>query len=166
MLRNEDIYEEILRDHILYSNNKLNGSNKANQCASGSNVACGDCIKVNICNHNNVIQEISFTGNYCSTAKLSAILMIEELKGKTTQEAENLFNKVKAVATSEDDNEYKIDGLFPILIKQLSVISSGQHICQTTQCVLLPWQTMLGALEAEVIQDSPENNKDYSKYLY
>jgi len=165
MLRGEDIYEDILRDHILHSDNKMNSIESINQSAEGTNHVCGDNIKVNICNKHNVIQEISFTGNCCSTAKLSAILMTEELTGKTTDEAEELFKKVITIITSEDNNNYHYDGLLPILIKQLSVISAGKQLRQTTKCVLLPWKTMLDTLHSKKVKFTI-TEKDYSLYLY
>lgn len=165
MLRGDDIYEDILRGHILYSDNKMSSIENINQSAEGVNLACTDKFKVSICNKNDVIQEIGYTGSCCSTAKLSAALMTEELAGKNIREAEELFKKVITVVASDDNNYDYYDGLLPILIKQLSVISSGNSLRQTTKCVLLPWKTMLEALHSEKVQ-SHVTKKDYSLYLY
>jgi len=91
MLINDDVYEEILRNHILFSSNYLNHIENVNQSAQGANLACGDEITVRIRNNNSVIQDIGFEGNCCEIVKSSASLMTQELKGKTTAEAERLF---------------------------------------------------------------------------
>jgi len=165
MFRGNDVYEDILIGHMLNSSNKMSTLESINQSAEGNNLTCGDKIHVHIHAKQNVIQEINTTGNCCSTAKLSSILMKEELTGKTIQEANELFEKVLTVVNSEDDNKDHYDELFPILIKQLSIISSGKQLHQTTECVLLPWKTMQDTLHNKKTQ-STTDEKDYSLYLY
>jgi nitrogen fixation NifU-like protein len=166
MLRTEDIYEEILSDQMFSSIHNRNCIDNINQSAEDYNHACGDRIQVSIHNEQNVIQEISFTGDCCPSSKLSAVLMTEELAGKTTEEAEILFKKVLAIITSGDEyNHYRYDGMLPILIKQLSVISAGRKGRQSTKCILLPWKVMFNALHSKKVRQVA-TEKDYSLYLY
>lgn len=166
MLRTDDIYEEILRSHLLTSVNNMNCIDHINQSAEEYNHICGDRIQVNMHNEKNVIQAINFTGDCCPTARLSAVLMTEELVGKTIEEADLLFKKVLTIITSGDEfNHYPYDGMLPILIKQLSIISAGRTERQTTKCILLPWKAMLNALQSKKVQSSV-TEKDYSLYLY
>ncbi len=165
MLDSDGIYEEILQSRIPYSNNSSYLMENVNQSANGSNLACGDRIKVSVCNKNDVIHDITFSGNCCSTSKLSASLMTEELKGRTAAEARNVFLKIQKIITLDDKYNNHYDGLLPILIKQLSIMSNDKNFRQSTKCVLLPWQTMLDALNSKRI-DSSVTEKDYSLYLY
>lgn len=165
MLRNDDIYEEILQSRIPYSSNASYLLENTNQSADGSNLACGDRIQVSLCNKNDVIHDISFTGNCCSTAKLSASLMTEEAKGKPVDEVKEMFVKIQKVVTSDDKYIDYYDSLLPILIKQLSIMSNKNNCRKSTKCVLLPWLTMITALESEKTRSS-ETEKDYSLYLY
>ncbi|MBT8124772.1 MAG: iron-sulfur cluster assembly scaffold protein [Gammaproteobacteria bacterium] len=165
MLSSDGIYEEILQSRIHYSSDSWHFMENGNQSANRSNLACGDRIEVSLCNKNGVIHDISFSGNCCSTVKLSASLMTEEVKGKTVDEVKDMFVKIQKVVTSDDKYINDYDSLLPILIKQLSIMSNDRNFRQSTKCVLLPWQTMLNALDSKKISSSV-TEKDYSLYIY
>jgi nitrogen fixation NifU-like protein len=162
MLRSDDVYEEILRNHMLYPSNYMASIKNVNQSASGTNLACGDSIEVNICNSHNIIQNISYSGHCCAVAKSSASLMTEELKGKSTDDAKQLFISVQEIITSENE-EY--NEFFHNLIKQLSILTTDKYRNDTTACMLLPWKTMWNALNNEKLKYSV-TERDYSLYLY
>ncbi len=161
MLRNEDIYEEILRNHAFYSNNYLSNIDNINHYAHGANIACGDEITINICNKNNVIHDISFQGNCCSVLKSSASLMTDELKGKTIDEAKSLYTKVNDIILSQDN----IDDLFLILMKRLSIEPSDNKHFGTIKCTLLPWQVMMKAISKKRTPKSSSYTGDFSLFL-
>ena len=161
MLRNDDIYEEIIRNHVLYSNNYLIDLDNVNYSAHGTNLVCGDDITVDIYNKNSVIRDISFQGNCCSIAKSSASLMTEELKGKTIDEAKELFSKVNETITTEN----YCGSLFQVLIKQISSMPSEKKHHQTAKCALFPWEVMLKAILDEDYASNTRRKKDYSLFL-
>jgi nitrogen fixation NifU-like protein len=127
--------------------------------AVGTNLACGDKIKVNIDNKNNSIRKINFVGECCVISKASASLMTEELKGKSLFEAEQLFFKTQQMITLE----VNCDDLFLNLMNQLRNMASGGHQ-QSDKCLHLPWKTMYKALHSD-INNSAKNKLDYSVFL-
>ena len=162
MLRTDDVYEEILRNHMLFSSNYMASMENINQSARGTNLACGDSIEVNICNSHNIVKNICYSGHFCAVAKSSASLMTEELKGKSTDDAKQLFMNVQEIIASEG-KEY--NDLFHNLINQLSTVTTNKYRNDTTTCMLLPWKTMWNALNDKKPKSSA-TERDYSLYLY
>lgn len=165
MFSSDGIYEEILQSRIHYLNNLSGSMDNFNQKSEALNPVCGDQIQVNLLNKNDTVLNIGYSGRCCPIAKLSASLMTEEVKGKSIIEAKDLFLKVQKVIGSDEKFNNDYDGLLPILIKQLCIMSSIKNSKQSTKCVLLPWQTMIAALDSTKISSSA-SDKDYSLYLY
>ena len=123
-----ELYQEIILDHGNTPRN-FGECEHYNKSADGHNSLCGD--KVNLTfmvNDDDVIQDIKFTGEGCAISIASASLMTQNLKGKTLEYANNLFedfsnlisgNESNLKIISEEDSLYSLKGVgaFPMRVK-------------------------------------------------
>ena len=161
MLRTEDIYEEILRDHQFFSKSFMKPILDGKQAAKGSNISCGDIIQIDFSVRKDVLLDISFKGNICALVKASASLMADELKGKTFIEAIQLCNAVEKLVLNNTYGNRPLDQLIKKLGETYS--SNSQH--SYGACVILPWKTLKNAMQKNKIL-TQGLEKDYSLYLY
>ncbi|MGE5402940.1 MAG: Fe-S cluster assembly sulfur transfer protein SufU [Ignavibacteriales bacterium] len=136
-----DLYQEVILDH----NRSPRNYRKCDECnhdAEGFNPLCGDHIFVYINLENERIKDISFQGSGCAISKSSASLMTSILKGKTRQEAEDLFNKFHEVVTSKIGSEQDLSEL-----GKLAVFAGVRDYPARVKCASLAWHTMLNALK-------------------
>ena len=70
--------------------------------AEGHNPLCGDNLNVYlVIDDAAIIQDISFQGSGCAISKSAASMMTEALKGKTEQEAKDLFEQYHLLVTGK-----------------------------------------------------------------
>lgn len=138
-----DLYQEVILDHNKSPRNfhKLEG---ANRTAEGYNPLCGDIVTVYVKLDGDVISEISFEGSGCAISKASASMMTDSLKGKTTAEAEALFDRVHKMLKGEIDP--KADS---IELGKLAVLSGVCQFPARVKCASLSWHTFHTALKGE-----------------
>ena len=86
----EDLYQEIVMDHNRRPRNFGEIKNPTN-FADGCNPLCGDQITLQLHLEDGLVSDVAFRGVGCAISKSSASMMTEELKGKTLDHAENLF---------------------------------------------------------------------------
>ena len=161
MLRTEDIYEEILRDHQFFSKSFMKPILDKKQSVKGSNITSGDIIQIDFSLRKDVILDISFKGKICALVKASASFMADELKGKTFIEAIRSCKEVEQLVLNNTYSNRPLDQLIRKLGETYS--SNSQH--SYSACVLLPWRTLKNAIQNNRIL-TQELEKDYSLYLY
>ena len=132
----------------------------ATKHAHGMNLTSGDRFSVYANNHRGVIQDISFDGRCCSITKAFASLVTEELREKSLKEGKNLRRKVKWLIQSKS----KTDGLFKILINQLSKLSPRNSNKESFIYVLLPWNTTVKAIRMEE-NNTSQKQRNFSLYI-
>ena len=102
MLRSDDIYEELLRNHCLSNLDSENSAFEASHQASGFHLDnCDDEINIFMQRHLDVIHNITFTGECCSVVKTSASIMVDELRGKTQSQAIELAYRVSLLVNNQ-----------------------------------------------------------------
>ena len=145
-----DLYQEVILDHNKSPRNfhKLEG---ANRTAEGYNPLCGDIVTVYVRLDGDVISEISFEGSGCAISKASASMMTDSLKGKTTAEAEALFDRVHKMLKGELDPEAD-----SIELGKLAVLSGVCRFPARVKCASLSWHTFHTALKGEERMASTE----------
>src|SRR5262249_7507962 len=87
---------------------------------------------------NGRIVDTSFQGQGCAISKASASLMTESIKGKTLEEAEDLFERFHSMITRSTDEP--VDEL-----GKLSVYVGVREFPARAQCSSLPWHTLRSA---------------------
>lgn len=138
-----ELYQQVILDHSKKPRN-FHEIPDPDCHAEGYNPLCGDEYKIYITCENGVITDISFTGSGCAISRASASMMTSALKGKTFEEAQNLFDKFHQMVTSDitqpvDEND----------IGKLAVFSGVREFPLRIKCASLPWHAMNSALKGE-----------------
>jgi nitrogen fixation protein NifU and related proteins len=134
-----ELYKEVILDH----NKKPRNYQKladANRTAEGFNPLCGDQIQLYVKLEDGVIRDIGFQGSGCAISKASASLMTSLVKGKTSTEADELFERFHRLVTSEQIADAAELG-------KLGVFSGVREFPARVKCASLAWHTLRAALE-------------------
>jgi nitrogen fixation NifU-like protein len=133
------LYQEVILDHYKRPRNfgPLQG---ADHTAEGYNPLCGDQVKVSVRLEDDRVADLHFEGAGCAISTASASLMTEAIKGKTVEEAEELFQRYHGlvsgkIAPDDDEDLGKLEALagvrdYPVRIK----------------CATLAWHALRAAL--------------------
>lgn len=144
----KELYQQVILDHNRSPRN-FKKLEDANHFSEGFNPLCGDHINIFLKIENEIITDISFQGQGCAISKSSASVMTSILKGKTIEEAKNLFNKFQELVTGKDN--FEIDE-----IGKLAVFQGVREFPARVKCASLPWHTMNNALKNEIKVTSTE----------
>jgi nitrogen fixation NifU-like protein len=135
-----ELYQQVILDHNKKPRN-FRKLDSANHSAEGFNPLCGDQLTVYLNLEGDVVKEISFEGSGCAISKAAASMMTQAVKGKTKQEAEQLFTEFHGMVTGELDEENTSNGL-----GNLKIFSGVREFPVRVKCASLPWHTMHAAL--------------------
>ena len=143
------LYQQIILDHNRAPRNfrEVDG---ANRVVDGDNPLCGDKLKLYVRLSEGVIEDIGFQGSGCAISKASASLMTSAVKGKTAEEASELFEEFHRMITGSDLSENG-DGL-----GKLAAFSGVKEFPARVKCAILSWHTLRSALEHSVGKVSTE----------
>jgi nitrogen fixation protein NifU and related proteins len=135
----KDLYQEVIVDHNRSPRNfgKLDDANKT---LEGFNPLCGDKLTLYLKTDGDTINDISFDGSGCAISVASASLMTDAMKGKTLQEAENLFNTFHDLVTT--DKEADIEEL-----GKLAALAGVKAYPARVKCASLCWHTLHSVIE-------------------
>jgi nitrogen fixation protein NifU and related proteins len=136
----QELYQQVILDHSRSPRNflKLDG---ANRIAEGHNPLCGDRVTVYLRLEQGVIRDLTFQGEGCAISKASASMMTELLKGKTKEEAEQIFHKFHEMVTSGTPN---LDEL-----GKLGVFAGVNKFPARVKCAILAWHAVAATLEGK-----------------
>jgi nitrogen fixation NifU-like protein len=134
-----DLYQEVVFDHNRNPRN-FGKLADANRTAEGYNPLCGDKLALYLKVENGVIADVRFEGAGCAISTASASIMTEALKGRTEQEADELFNKFHAMVTRGGDK------FVPAGLGKLEVLSGVGEFPARVKCATLAWHTLQAAL--------------------
>ena len=138
-----ELYQQLILDHSKKPRNfvKLEG---ANRTAEGHNPLCGDVVTVYLQLEDDAIQKIGFQGSGCAISKASASMMTDSVKGKTTAEAETLFERFHELVAGEASKAGN-----PSELGKLAVFSGVREFPVRVKCATLAWHTLRAALEGK-----------------
>jgi len=136
-----DLYQELILEHSKAPRNyrALEG---ADHQAEGYNPLCGDRFTIYLQMDGDSIRDISFQGSGCAISKSSASMMTQMLKGKTKQEADELFERFHKLVTGEANGNHADLG-------KLEVFSGVSEFPARVKCATLAWHTLQAALEGK-----------------
>lgn len=139
---NRGLYEQVILEHNRKPRN-FREMPDANRKAEGYNPLCGDQFTVYLkVAPDGTIEDVSFQGLGCAISKSSASVMTTILKGKTRQQAEELFVKFHNLVTSPPDSPINADDL-----GRMAVFSGVREFPVRIKCATLAWHTLLAALD-------------------
>jgi len=99
-----ELYQQVILDHNKKPRN-FHKLENANRTAEGFNPLCGDQLTLYLELEDETVKDISFEGTGCAIWKVSASMMTQALKGKSKQEAEDLFNEFHRMVPGQRDEE-------------------------------------------------------------
>lgn len=132
----KELYQELILDHGRHP--RCFGSmENPSVTKEGYNPLCGDrlCLYLNV--DQGVVVDASFDGAGCAISVASASLMLQAIKGKTVDEAEQLFSQFQAMLMEED---HSLD------LGKLNALSGVKQFPMRVKCVTLAWHTLKSAL--------------------
>ncbi|UCC84327.1 MAG: SUF system NifU family Fe-S cluster assembly protein [Gemmatimonadota bacterium] len=138
-----ELYQQVIIDHSRNPRNYKELEHPSHS-AEGYNPLCGDQITVYLLVEGDRVTEVSFKGSGCAISKASASLMTAAVKGKSVSEAEELFERFRAMVTSEHDAEVDEEAL-----GKLTVLSGVREFPVRVKCATLAWHTLHSALEGK-----------------
>lgn len=145
-MKNElsQIYQQVILDHNKTPRN-YRVLEPADHHALGHNPLCGDKYDIYLnLNEENIITDVTFTGEGCAISKASASMMTTMVKGKHLQEVEKLFHQFHEMATGKLDPETE-----PNELQRLKVFSNVKNLPARVKCATLSWHTLNAALKGD-----------------
>jgi nitrogen fixation NifU-like protein len=140
------LYQEIILDHNRRPRNygELAGAEKT---VAGRNPLCGDEMTLWVKVEEDRIAEARFVAQGCAVSKASASLMTTAVKGKTREEAEQLFERVHKLVTGKLSEEER-RGMGP-----LAALGGVSKFPIRVKCASLPWHALRKALDGSGAKD-------------
>ncbi len=143
-----DLYQEVIFDHNRNPRN-FRVMEDADRKVEGFNPLCGDRLTLFLKLDGDVIQEASFQGSGCAISTASVSLMTDIVKGKTEQEARDLFETFHKMTTGKEEIQLEAVG-------KLAVLAGVREYPARVKCATLAWHTLDAALKNEADSISTE----------
>ena len=139
----EELYQEIIMEHNRKPKNFRTLDN-ADRSANGFNPFCGDTITLYLDMADDVITEVGFQGSGCAISRASASMMTESIKGKSSAEAEAIFEDFHQMLTRGPDGSFDPDRL-----GDLELLAGVSEFPTRIKCAVLSWHTLKAALKGQ-----------------
>lgn len=135
-----DLYRDVIIEHSRQPRNfrRIDG---AARHAEGLNPLCGDQLTVYVDLDGDRITDVAFEGAGCAISQASASLMTTELKGRTCEEALEVFAHVHAMLTDDAGDAHQA------ALGKLAVLAGVRAYPMRVKCATLAWHTLRSALE-------------------
>lgn len=142
--RLSQLYQQVLLDHNKTPRN-YREIDPADHEALGHNPLCGDKYKIYLnIDDNNIVTDVSFTGDGCAISKASASMMTTFIKGKHIDEIETLYHQFHDMAQGKLDPEKE-----PNELGRLKIFAGVRNLPARVKCATLSWHTMNAALKGQ-----------------
>lgn len=135
-----ELYQDMILDHHKRPRNRRKLEDATNS-AEGFNPLCGDRVTVYLRVWEGRVEDVSFEGSGCAISTAAASLMTESVKGKTVDEAEQVFENFHQLITGGDDSPEALERL-----GKLAVLSGVREFPTRVKCATLVWHTLHSAL--------------------
>lgn len=140
----KDLYQEVIIDHNRSPRN-FGKLDNPTQVAEGYNPLCGDKLNLYLSTEDDLITDVSFDGSGCAISVASASLMTDSLKGKTVEEAEQLFqNFHNLIMEEESPDQEQMQSL-----GKLAALAGVKEYPSRVKCATLCWHTLHSALQGD-----------------
>jgi nitrogen fixation NifU-like protein len=133
-----DLYQEVILDHYKKPRN-YGALPDADHVAEGNNPLCGDHLTLYLKMNGDRVGEVRFEGSGCAISKASASMMTAEVKGKTSYEVEDLFERFHRMVTGDASEANNLG--------KLAALSGVSEFPVRVKCASLPWHTLKAALK-------------------
>ncbi|MGA8438512.1 MAG: SUF system NifU family Fe-S cluster assembly protein [Candidatus Sulfotelmatobacter sp.] len=133
-----ELYQELILEHSKAPRN-YRELKHATSRAEGYNPLCGDRFTVSVQTEGDSIRDIAFQGSGCAISKASASMMTESVKGKTKEQAKELFEHFHRTVTGSQNGSSADLG-------KLVVFAGVAEFPARVKCATLAWHTLQAAL--------------------
>lgn len=135
----KQLYREIVNEHNLHPNHKGTMVDPT-LVLRGVNPSCGDDINLQMKIEDGVITDAMFDGSGCAISQASVDMMIDDIIGKSRDEALDLAGRfmgmIRGTGTEED-----LEAL-----DEAAALQDVAHMPARVKCAVLGWHTMEEAL--------------------
>ncbi len=138
-----DLYQQVILDHHRAPRN-FRPLPAASRTAEGRNPLCGDEVTLYVELAGGEIRDIGFQGSGCAISRAAASMMTASVKGRTTEEAERLFDRFHRMLTGDGAGDTAAADL-----GKLAVFAGVREFPARIKCATLPWHTLRAALAGE-----------------
>ena len=142
-----ELYQDIILDHGRHPRN-LRALDHPTHLARGHNPLCGDRVTVYLAVDGDKIADVSFEGRGCAISTASSSLMTEVLKGKTLDEAKQLFAQFTAKVTGGTPED--VPQSLEQEVERLEPLTGVKAYPVRVKCATLPWRAFEAALSSGV----------------
>ena len=137
-------YSEIIIEHSQFPRHHGTIENPTHE-GHGENPFCGDRIKLQfLVNENGVIEQAAVESVGCAISTASASLLATHLHGLNLQQAEELFEQIRAVITAGPG--VGSDGERDEELGELAALAFAGRYPSRVKCATLPWHVLKHAL--------------------
>lgn len=147
----KQLYREIVNEHNLHPSHKHDLDNPT-MVLNGVNPSCGDDINLQLKVENGIITDAAFNGVGCAISQASADMMIDDIIGKSKEEALTLANNfigmIKGTATEEQKES----------LDEAAALEDISHMPARVKCAVLGWRTM-----KQMVEELNKNGTDDAK---
>ncbi len=146
----EALYQELILEHNRKPRNFREMEN-ADRKIEGRNPLCGDALTLWVKMDGDSIADVSFKGQGCAISKASASLMTTSVKGKTRDEAEQLFQKFHdlVLGTLPESEQASLGSL--------RALGGVSRFPLRVKCASLAWHALRAALDQGASEISTEH---------
>lgn len=137
-----ELYQEVIIDHGRHPRNfkKLEDYSHSQE---GYNPLCGDRLKLYLKVENDRVSDVAFEGVGCAISIASASLMTTQIKGKTLDDAQKLFQAFHELVTDPEPPASVRDSL-----GKLTVLGGVRDFPTRIKCATLAWHTLKAGLSS------------------
>jgi len=133
----EDIPQFILRTNYDKPSNYVEEVKDFGESCKMTNPTCGDVVEVGINIHDNILEEIVFSGSGCVLSIASASIMTKTLNDSTVDIGCAKKNEVLKIM----DNDLALNDCSHIDSQEIKALSSVNRYSSRIHCVKLAWLT-------------------------
>jgi nitrogen fixation protein NifU and related proteins len=134
----EKLYQKVILDHNKNPRNFYKPEN-SNRTAEGYNPVCGDKIAVYVRWENEKIVAVGFQGSGCAISRASASMMTDCVQGKNRIEVDTIHANLQKMLKESNGDGFDQPG-------ELKALSGVRQFPVRIKCAVLPWETLIAAL--------------------
>jgi nitrogen fixation NifU-like protein len=138
-----ELYQETILEHNKHPRN-FREIEDATKKALGNNPLCGDALQVFVAMDGDTISDVAFKGSGCAISKASASMMTQAVKGKSSEEAKELFDEFTKMVRGELNEESDENHL-----GRLTIFAGVREFPARVKCASLSWHTLSAALHGD-----------------
>lgn len=135
------LYTELILEHSRNCENKRNL-----ECATctkrGYNPSCGDDITIELLMEEGKVIDAAFSGDGCAISQASTSMMIDLIKGRTSEEVQKLVQIFFGMIKKEIEKEEDLD-----LLEEAIAFQNISNMPARVKCAVLAWHTLIQAIE-------------------